>query len=118
MIDQAESLSIVKTEEEITTDLLNKFETIPLVDKYEAYEIFHTGYEQISGDLEIIQSEGWDAARQVDPNMVLKRKMGEKQKCRRDGKDIYCLLRWYRKYCWLMNWVGWNRKIKDAGNSG
>ncbi len=76
LIDQAESLSIVKTEEEITTDLLNKFETIPLVDKYEAYEIFHTGYEQISGDLEIIQSEGWDAARQVDPNMVLKKKNG------------------------------------------
>ena len=76
LIDQAESLSIVKTEEEITTDLLNKFETIPLVDKYEAYEIFHTGYEQISGDLAIIQSEGWDAARQVDPNMVLKKKNG------------------------------------------
>ena len=34
------------------------------------------GYEEVSGDLEIIQTEGIPAVRQVDPNMVLKKKNG------------------------------------------
>ena len=77
LIEQAESLSIVKTEEAITTDLLGRYDAITLVDKYEAYEIFHTGYEEISGDLEIIQNEGIAAVKQVDPNMVTKKKDGQ-----------------------------------------
>ena len=77
LIEQAETLSIVKTEEAITADLLGRYDAIPLVDKYEAYEIFHTGYEEISGDLEIIQNEGIAAVKQVDPNMVTKKKNGQ-----------------------------------------
>lgn len=76
LIDGAETLSVVKTEEQLVSDLLQRFEHISLVDKYEAYEIFYTGYEKISGDLEIIQAEGIASVRQVDPNMVVKKKNG------------------------------------------
>ncbi len=75
MIERAEQLSIPKAEDEIAGMILNRFAQIALVDKYEAYQIFKTEYEQIAGDLELIQTEGMDAVRQVDPNMVVKRKV-------------------------------------------
>lgn len=73
LIDQAETVSTVKEKDEISNDLLSRFENIPLIDKYKAYEAFDKGYEEISGDLELIQSEGMDCVKAVDPNMVLKK---------------------------------------------
>ena len=46
-------------------------------DRYEAYEIFKTNYDSIAGDIELIQAEGKDSVRQVDPNMVIKKKNGK-----------------------------------------
>lgn len=74
LIDHAQTLSIVKTEDEITQNLFEKLDSVPLIDKYEAYEIFYTAFTSISGDLEYIQTEGIKAIRQVDPNMVIKKK--------------------------------------------
>ena len=74
LIDHAQTLSIVKTEDEITQNLFEKLDSVPLIDKYEAYEIFYTTFTSISGDLESIQTEGIKAIRQVDPNMVIKKK--------------------------------------------
>ena len=74
LIDHAQTLSIVKTEDEITQNLFEKLDSVPLIDKYEAYEIFYTAFTSISGDLESIQTEGIKAIRQVDPNMVIKKK--------------------------------------------
>lgn len=74
LIDHAQTLSIVKTEDEITQNLFEKLDSVPLIDKYEAYEIFYTAFTSISGDLESIQTEGIKVIRQVDPNMVIKKK--------------------------------------------
>lgn len=77
LIAQAEDISIVKAEDEITSNIFKRFADVKLIDKYHAYEIFHTGYVDIAGDLEIIQVEGMDATKQVDPNMALKKKNGK-----------------------------------------
>lgn len=76
LIDQAQTVSIARAEDEITNELFRRMESVPLVDPYEAYELFHSHYEKISGDLELIQTEGKEAVTQVDPNMVLKKKNG------------------------------------------
>ena len=76
LLSQAETLSIVRTEDQITSDLFRSFEGIRLADPYEAYEIFYRSYHQITGDLELIQAEGMQALKQVDPNMVIKKKNG------------------------------------------
>lgn len=52
---------------------------IPLVDKYYAYQLLDDEWTKITTDLEIIQTEGFDAVKKTDPKMVLKKK---------DGKDI------------------------------
>ena len=84
LIDNAENLSIVKTEDEITKDIFDRFEENTLVDKYEAYEIFNKAFNEISGDLELIQAEGMDTVKGVDPNMVEKKK-GDKKIEVQDG---------------------------------
>ena len=79
LIDQAETVSSVKEKDQITGGLFRRFSDIPLVDKYAAYELFSDGYTEISGDLELIQTEGMECVKQVDPNMVLKKKNGRDQ---------------------------------------
>ena len=74
LINQVETLSISKTEDFLAKDLFKKFENVPLLDAYEAYEIFENQYQKIEGDLELIQAEGKQAIRVVDPNMVVKKK--------------------------------------------
>lgn len=74
LIQQVDNLSIAKTEDAITADIFKRFHGIRLIDKYAAYEIFRSEYDQIVGDLEIIQTEGIHTVKQVDPNMVIKKK--------------------------------------------
>ncbi len=78
LIDRAEALSIPRTKEDLTVDLFERFEGVPLLDPYEAYESFAKAYDEpIAGDLELIQAEGMAAVRQVDPNMVVKKRRGQ-----------------------------------------
>ena len=66
------SLNITQTKAEITTELFHRLETLPLVDKYQAFQFFSDNWEQITTDIEILQTEGIDAVRAVDPNLVWK----------------------------------------------
>ena len=79
LIDSAESLSIVKTEDEIAADIFRRLEGVPLVDRYSAYQVFKDEYKVIEGGLELIQEEGISTVKQVDPNMVIKKKNGHNQ---------------------------------------
>ena len=74
LINNVETLSIPKTEDLLAKELFTKFENVPLLDAYEAYEILENQYQKIEGDLELIQAEGKQAIRVVDPNMVIKKK--------------------------------------------
>lgn len=58
---------------------LAKVGTVPLIDKYQAYQVLDDHWQTIAVDLEILQTEGFGAARVVDPNYVFKKK---------DGKDV------------------------------
>ncbi|MBB5182490.1 type I restriction-modification system subunit M [Catenisphaera adipataccumulans] len=79
LISKAENLNVAKTEDLLSSELFERFDDIPLVDPYDAYEIFHNAYSVISTDLEMIQTEGMKAVKQVDPNMVIKKKNNKEQ---------------------------------------
>lgn len=80
LIEGASTLSIPLTEESITQEIFRRFKEVPLLDPYQAFEIFENQYNStISGDLELIQTEGIKAVKQVDPSMVLKGKKGEEK---------------------------------------
>ncbi|GAB1483184.1 hypothetical protein MASR2M78_20000 [Treponema sp.] len=73
------AVNISKEEEALSEILFKRLASIPLLDKYEAYQILDDEWNKISIDLEIIQSEGFQATKKVDPNMVLKKKDGKDQ---------------------------------------
>ncbi|GAA6391420.1 MAG: type I restriction-modification system subunit M [Ruminococcus sp.] len=77
LIDQALSLSIPNMEEQIASDLFQRFSGVSLLDPYQAYESFEEQYNIISGDLELVQAEGIDTFKKVDPNMVVKKQKGK-----------------------------------------
>jgi type I restriction enzyme M protein len=79
LLTNMESVNVPREKEVLGDDIFNRLKTIVLIDKYEAYQLLDDQWEDIKVDLEIIQTEGFDATKVVDPNMVLKKK---------DGKDV------------------------------
>lgn len=67
-------LNISKAEDTITQNIFSRVAPLPLLDKYQAYQLLDDKWNIISADLEIIQTEGFAATKQVDPNMVIKKK--------------------------------------------
>ncbi len=62
----------------LSEDLFTRLGSIPLIDQYQAYQLLNNHWQVMATDLEILQTEGFGASRQVDPNLVIKKK---------DGKD-------------------------------
>lgn len=79
LIEKMNTLNISKAEADISADIFDRLKDIPLVDKYEAYQLLDDTWKKISVDLEIIQTEGFEATKRVDPNMVVKKKDGKNQ---------------------------------------
>lgn len=79
LIGKMTQLNISKTEAVLSKNIFERLSAIPLVDKYEAYQLLDDEWTKIAVDLEIIQTEGFDATKKVDPNMVVKKKDGKEQ---------------------------------------
>ncbi|WP_459613806.1 N-6 DNA methylase [Dickeya oryzae] len=61
----------------LSTELFTRLAPIALIDKYQAYQFLNNQWQLISADLEMMQTEGFAATRQVDPNIVIKKKNGQ-----------------------------------------
>ena len=79
LIDSAEVLNISKEEQIISEEIFSRLRETTLVDEYEAYQVLDDMWKDISVDLEIIQTEGFGATKQVDPNLIVKKKGGKDQ---------------------------------------
>ncbi len=77
LVDEATLVSRDQEESTLADEVFRRLEGIPLVDRYDAYQMLDDAWQQIVIDLEIIQTEGFDAVRCVDPNMVVKKKKGK-----------------------------------------
>ena len=86
LIRKMDTLSISKSEEVLSSDIFKRLSDIPLVDKYEAYQLLDDDWTNIAIDLEIIQTEGFKATKVVDPNMVVKKKGNSEQEVQEGWK--------------------------------
>lgn len=77
LIDDMDDLVVARGETMIADEIFARLANIPLVDKYEAYQILDDKWQVIATDLEMIQTEGKTAITQVDANMVIKKKDGK-----------------------------------------
>lgn len=74
LIDDILDVSAESEKGQVSCELFKRLDSIPLTDKYAAYQILSDRWVVISTDLEMIQTEGFEVINQVDPNMVLKKK--------------------------------------------
>lgn len=78
-IDKMMEIVISQEESILSDDMFKRLQVVPLIDKYEAYQLLDDEWTKIAVDLEIIQTEGFEATKKVDPNMVIKKKDGKEQ---------------------------------------
>ena len=64
-------------EPQLSTELFTRLAPIALIDKYQAYQYLNNQWQVISADLEMMQTEGFAATKQVDPNIVVKKVKGK-----------------------------------------
>lgn len=77
LIDNLKSLNANKANKEedfIAQQIFDRLQNVSLVDKYEAYQSLDDEWQKIAIDLEIISTEGIEACRKVEPNLVMKGK--------------------------------------------
>ena len=79
LIGKMSELNISKTEATLSTEIFGRLSSIPLVDRYIAYQLLDDEWTKIAVDLEIIQTEGFEATKKVNPNMIVKKKDGKEQ---------------------------------------
>lgn len=79
LIKNIDNINISMAEILIGDEIFKRIADKPLVNAYEAYRLFSDEWNTVSVDLEIIQTEGFEATKKVNPNMVSKKK---------DGKDV------------------------------
>lgn len=79
LIENMLTVKVAQEENLISGDIFRRLTNIPLIDRYQAYQVLDDQWTKTSTDLEVIQTEGFEATRKVDPNMVIKKK---------DGKDV------------------------------
>lgn len=71
-----EKLNVPSEEQVISDSIFERLKNIPLIDKYKAYQLLDDAWKKTEIDLEIIQTEGFNSCKIVDPNMVVKKKNG------------------------------------------
>lgn len=74
LIDNAMAVPVNTAEDGIKADLFARLAPVPLVNEYQGYQMLHEKWLTIANDLTILQTEGWDAMRVIDPVMEWKPK--------------------------------------------
>jgi len=78
LIEGWKGVNIIKEESVISDAIFDRLAKVQLIDQYSVYQAFYDEWTTVAADLEVLQSEGFVAAKKVDPLMVTKK---------RDGKD-------------------------------
>ena len=76
LVDEVSLVHRESEENVLAKGLFERLAGLSLIDRYDAYQMLDDAWQGINADLEMIQTEGFGAVRQVDPNMVMKKKKG------------------------------------------
>lgn len=80
LIDNVERVNEVVESDVISANIFARAEGLPLIDKYDAYQILADNWQNIIGDVEIIQTEGFATCNVVEPKTkMVKDKNGIEQ---------------------------------------
>lgn len=85
LIGKMMDLNVSKAEDTITQNIFGRVAPLPLIDKYQAYQLLDDKWNIISTDLEIIQTEGFAPQSRSTRIWSSKRKTIRKKKYRTAG---------------------------------
>lgn len=88
LINKRSEINVLKLKDCITNKLFEEFKDVPLLDKYESYQIFDDAYRTISNDLEIITSEGNESLKKVEAKTTYNKKTGTEVQNGYEGRII------------------------------
>ncbi|MCL2719550.1 MAG: type I restriction-modification system subunit M [Lachnospiraceae bacterium] len=74
LLGKMNTLNISRQETLISEDIFSRLVSVMLIDKYKAYQALNSEWVKTAVDLEIIQTEGFEVVKIVDPNMIVKKK--------------------------------------------
>lgn len=74
LIENYDTVNDLKALYEIADDIFRRLESIPLIDRYAAYQALSDNWQTIVSDIEMLQTEGLDAARVVEEATKLVKK--------------------------------------------
>lgn len=77
LIDGWRQVNRDQQEAQLSAELFTRLAPIALIDKYHAYQLLSDQWQIIGADLEMMQTEGFAATKQVDPNLVIKKVKGK-----------------------------------------
>lgn len=77
LLTNCQTVKINREKTVLSNAIFKRLENIALIDKYEAYQLLSDKWDVIKVDLEIIQTEGFEATKVVEPNMVTKKQKGK-----------------------------------------
>lgn len=79
LLNKMNEVAVSKEESVLSENIFERLKNFPIIDRYDAYQILDNEWTKIAIDLEVIQTEGFEATKQVDPNIVIKKKEGKDQ---------------------------------------
>lgn len=71
LIDEMMTLNVAKEVDTLGEDLFSRLSSVPLLDRYAAFQALSDCWEQTATDIEIIQTEGREVIKKIEPNMVV-----------------------------------------------
>lgn len=126
LIENLMDVNVAKEESVIAADIFSRIGSLPLVDKYAAFEILDKKWTEkeadnydvwtnIASDLEVLQTEGFEAAKQVDPHMIIKKDKDNKEVEVQDGWVGHILpFNLVQTTLLQKEWLEWQNKEKEV----
>lgn len=77
LVENMMEVKEMEAHDRIATEIFRRMEKVPIIDPYDIYQMFSDQWPVIINDIEVLQTEGLDAARTVEPAMKLVKKGDE-----------------------------------------
>lgn len=77
LIDRMMEVKEMEAHDRIAAEIFRRMENVPIIDPYDIYQMFSDQWPVIINDIEVLQTEGLDATRTVEPSMKLVKKGDE-----------------------------------------
>ncbi len=85
LINGMMTVPVSMEEARIAKSIFERLSDIPLIDRYDAYQLLNNEWGKIATDLEMLQTEGFDTVKRTDPRYVTKKDKSGKDAEVQDG---------------------------------